>query len=129
MHKTQTSPHVTTCYHMWRCLGFWHPTSQLARNLLNFLLQPPHAMTRRLDKFHDFWTSFGFFYHLKSLFPQVTRHVASTRWSRFHVSSWIRPQHTPNNMTIIFWITKINYFMYLQFKFEIFQKIQRNEIN
>ena len=21
---------------MWRCLGFWHPTSQLARNLLNF---------------------------------------------------------------------------------------------
>ena len=31
--------------HMWRCLGFWHPTSQLARNLLDFLPQPPHAIT------------------------------------------------------------------------------------
>ena len=40
--------------HMWRCLGFWHPTSQLARNILNFLPQPPHAITRCLDKFCDF---------------------------------------------------------------------------
>ena len=44
-----------------RGLGFWHPTSQLARNLLNFLPQPPHAITRRLDKFRDFWTSFAFY--------------------------------------------------------------------
>ena len=47
--------------HMWRCLSFWYPTSQLARNLLNFLPQPPHAITRRLDKFRDFWTSFAFY--------------------------------------------------------------------
>ena len=52
-----------------------------------------------------------------------------TRCSKFHVSSWIRPQHTPNIMNIIFWITKFHYFMHLQFKFEVCKKIQRNEKN
>ena len=59
---------------------------------------------------------------LNILFPQVPRHVTSTRCSTFHVSSWIRPQHTPNIMNIIFWITKFHYFMHLQFKFEVCKK-------
>ena len=33
----------------------------LARNLYNFLPRPPHVITRRLDKFHDFRTSFAFY--------------------------------------------------------------------
>ena len=59
--------HLDMWYLIWRCLGFWHPTSQLARNLLNFLPQPPHAITRRLDKFRDFRTSFAF-YIIKNTF-------------------------------------------------------------
>ena len=47
--------------HMWRCLAFRHLPSQLASNFLNFLPRPPHAITRHLDKFRDFWTSFGFY--------------------------------------------------------------------
>ena len=53
-------PLCRVCGHMWRCLGFRHRTSQLARKLLNFLPQPLHAMTRHLDKFRDFRTSFAF---------------------------------------------------------------------
>ena len=68
-------------------------------------------------------------YNLKSHFRQVPRHVTSTRCSRFHVSSWIRPKHTLNIMSINFWMTKVHYSMYLQFKFEISQTIRRNEIN
>jgi len=60
---------------------------------------------------------------------KVPRHVTSTRCSRFHVSSWIRPKHTLNIMSINFWMTKVHYSMYLQFKFEISRKIRRNEIN
>ena len=41
-------------------------------------------------------------YNLKTLFPQVIRHVTSTRCSTFHASSWIRPQHTSNIINIIF---------------------------
>ena len=37
------------------------------RKLLIFLPQPLHAMTRHLDKFRDFWTSFAF-YIIKSTF-------------------------------------------------------------
>ena len=59
--KTQTSPHVITFDNMWRCLGFRHPVSQLARNLMNFLPQPPHAITRHVAKFRDFWTLFGIY--------------------------------------------------------------------
>jgi hypothetical protein len=40
--------------HMWRCLGFKQHTSQLARNILNFLPQPPHMISRHLGNFHDF---------------------------------------------------------------------------
>ena len=46
----------------------------------------------------------------------------STRCSKFHVSSWIRPQYTPNIMNIIFWTTKFDYSMHLQFKFEVCKK-------
>jgi hypothetical protein len=47
--------------HMWRCLGFRHPTSQLARNLLNCCTQPLHVITWLHDKFRGFRTSFGFY--------------------------------------------------------------------
>ena len=94
------------CDHMWKYLSFWHPTSQLARNMSRYLSE----------------TCWG-------TFRQVPRHVTSTRCSRFHVSSWIRPKHTLNIMSINFWMTKVHYSMYLQFKFEISQKIRRNEIN
>jgi hypothetical protein len=49
------------CYHMWRCLGFSHPTSSLARNFLKFLPQPQHAMTRQVVKFRHFRTPFRFY--------------------------------------------------------------------
>ena len=70
--KCKRSPKITklvevSCDHIWRCLGFRHRTSQLARKLLNFLPQPLHAMTRHLNKFHDFRTSFAF-YIIKKLF-------------------------------------------------------------
>ena len=57
--------------HMWRCLGFRHRTSQLARKLLNFLPQPLHAMTRHLDKFRDFRTSFAFYIIKKHFFNKL----------------------------------------------------------
>ena len=41
--------------------GGKHRTWQLARNLLNFLSQPPHMISWHLDKFHDFRTSFAFY--------------------------------------------------------------------
>ena len=50
-------------------------------------------------------------YNLNSLFPQLTRHVTSKRCSRFHVTPWIRPQHTLNIMNINFWMTKFHYSM------------------
>jgi hypothetical protein len=52
--KTQTFPCV---------LSHWSHVemSQLARNLLNFVTQPLHAITWHLDKFHDFRTSFRFY--------------------------------------------------------------------
>ena len=81
---------------------------------------------RQVSWFSDFVC---ILYNLKSHFRQVPRHVTSTRCSRFHVSSWIRPKHTLNIMSINFWMTKVHYSMYLQFKFEISQKIRRNEIN
>jgi hypothetical protein len=56
---------------MRRCLGFRHHTSQRARNLLNFLPQPLHAMTRHLDKFHDFWTPFAFYIIKKHFFNKL----------------------------------------------------------
>jgi hypothetical protein len=52
---------------MRRCLGFRHRTSQLPRNLLNFLAQPPHAISRYLDKYRDFRTSFAFYIILKQI--------------------------------------------------------------
>ena len=52
----------------WRCLGFRHPTSQLAWNLLNFLSQPTHAITWHLDKFRHFRTSYGLYIILKHFF-------------------------------------------------------------
>jgi hypothetical protein len=55
------STHDQVWYHVWKCLGLRHPTSQLARNLLNCCIQPLHATTWPLDKFHDFRTSFGFY--------------------------------------------------------------------
>ena len=81
---------------------------------------------RQVSWFSDFVC---ILYNLKSHFRQVPRHVTSTRCSRFHVSSWIRPKHTLNIMSINFWMTKVHYSMYLQFKFEISRKIRRNEIN
>ena len=57
--------------HMWRCLGFRHRTSQLARKHLNFLPQPLHAMTRHLDKFCDFRTSFAFYIIKKHFFNKL----------------------------------------------------------
>ena len=110
MPKTKWS-HGKQSDHMWRCLGFWHPTSLLARNLLNFFTTastcdnttPPQVLW-----FSDFiWI----LYNLNSLFPQLTRHVTSTRCSRFHVTPWIRPQHTLNIMNINFWMTKFHYSM------------------
>ena len=74
---------------------------------------------RQVSWFSDF---VRILYDLNTLFPQRPRHVTSTRCSTFHVSSWIRPQHTPNIMNIIFWITKFHYFMHLQFKFEVYKK-------
>ena len=53
---------------LWRCLGFTHRTSQLARNILNFLPQPTHAITWHLDKFRDFRTSYGLYIILKHFF-------------------------------------------------------------
>ena len=38
-----------------------HRTWQLARNILNFLSQPPHMISWHLDKFQDFWSSFAFY--------------------------------------------------------------------
>jgi hypothetical protein len=32
-------------YHVWRCLGLRHLTSQLARNILNSCIHPLHAIT------------------------------------------------------------------------------------
>ena len=61
MSKSQTSPHVIIFDHMWTCVGFRHLVSQLARNLINFLPQPSHAITRRVAKFRDFLTSFGIY--------------------------------------------------------------------
>ena len=58
MSKTQTSPHVIKYDHMWRCLDFRHPESQLTRNFMNFLPQHPHTITRHVPKFCDFWSSF-----------------------------------------------------------------------
>jgi hypothetical protein len=54
---------TASCDHVeitWRCLGFKHRASPLASNVLKFLSQSPHAMSRHLDKFHDFRTSFAF---------------------------------------------------------------------
>ena len=42
-----------------------HTKSQLARNLLNFLPQPTHAIIWHLAKFRDFRTSYGFYIILK----------------------------------------------------------------
>jgi len=81
---------------------------------------------RQVSWFSDFVC---ILYNLKSHFRQVPRHVTSTRYSRFHVTFWIRPKHTLNIMSINFWMTKVHYSMYLQFKFEISQTIRRNEIN
>jgi hypothetical protein len=53
--------------HMCICVGFKHRTSQLARNVLNFLSHPPHVVSRHLDKFHDLWTSFAFYRILKQI--------------------------------------------------------------
>ena len=52
-------------------LNFRHRTSQLAQKLLNFLSQPLHAMTRHLDKFRDFWTSFAFYIIKKHFFNKL----------------------------------------------------------
>ena len=85
-----------------------------------------NTMPPQVSWFSDFvWI----IYNLNSLFPQLTRHVTSKRCSRFHVTPWIRPQHTRNIMNINFWMTKFHYSMDLQFKFEIRRKNQRNEIN
>jgi len=81
---------------------------------------------RQVSWFSDFVC---ILYNLKSHFRQVPRHVTSTRYSRFHVTFWIRPKHTLNIMSINFWMTKVHYSMYLQFKFEISQTIRWNEIN
>ena len=51
--------------HMWRCLGFNHPTLQLARNFLKFLPHTTHAMPTQLVKFRQFRTPFGFYRILK----------------------------------------------------------------
>jgi len=47
----------------------------------------------------------------------------------FHVSSWIWHQHTPNIMNIIFGIKTFNYFMHLQFKFEVCKKFNETKNN
>ena len=52
-------------------LGFRHRTSQLARKLLNFVPQPLHTMTRQLDKFRDFRTSFAFYIIKKHFFNKL----------------------------------------------------------
>jgi hypothetical protein len=67
------------------------------------------------------------FCNLETLFPQVVRHVTTTRCSTFHMSSWIKPQYNSNIMNIIFWITKLYYLMHLQFKFEVWKTIQQNK--
>ena len=59
---TKANNHIyTKRRNLWRCLGFRQPTSQLARNFLNFLPGPSHVITRHIDKFRDFRTSFGFY--------------------------------------------------------------------
>ena len=68
-------------------------------------------------------------YNLNALSPQLTRHVTSTRCSKFHATPWIRPQHTLTIMNINFPMTKFEYFIDLQFKFEIRRKNQSIEIN
>ena len=62
-----------------------------------------NTMPRQVSWFSDFVC---ILYNLKSHFRQIPRHVTSTRRSRFHVSSWIRPKHTLNIMSINFWWPK-----------------------
>ena len=68
-------------------------------------------------------------YNFKTLFRQVGRHVTRTRCAKFDASSWIGTQHAPINMNNIFRNTTLQYSIHLQFKFDIFEKNQRIEIN
>ena len=115
--------------HMWRCLGFRHPTSQLTRSLLNFLPQPTHAITWHLAKFRDFRTSYGFYIILKHFSGKSVVMLREQDAWKFDASSWIETQHAPINMNNIFQNTTLQYSMHLQFKFDIFEKNQRIEIN
>jgi len=82
--------------------------------------------TRQVSSFSDFvWI----LYNLKILSTHVTPHVTTPTWSSFHASSWIQTQHTPRIMNTIFRIKKSHYFMYLQFKFGVAGKMQRNRNN
>ena len=58
-------------FFLWRCLGFRHHMSQLTRKPIIFLPQPLRAMTRHLDKFHDFRTSFAFYIIKKHFFNKL----------------------------------------------------------
>ena len=81
---------------------------------------------RQVSWFSDFvWTLYNF----KTLFRQVARHVTWRRCAKFDASSWIETQHTPNTMNNIFRSTRLQYSMHLQFKFELYIKIQHNQIN
>ena len=71
------------------------------------------------------WTLYNF----KTLFQQVARHVTWRRYAKFDASSWIETQHTPNTMNNIFRSTILQYSIHLQFKFELYIKIQHNQIN
>jgi hypothetical protein len=118
-----------TCNHMWRCLGFGYLTTQLARDFLNFFTTASTCdenITRQVSSISDFvWILYNF----KTLFAHVSRQVTTPTWSSFHARSQIGPQHTLNIINTIFWTKKFHYFMYLQFKFGVTEKIQRNRNN
>ena len=81
---------------------------------------------QQVSWFSDFvWTLYNF----KTLFRQVAHHVTWRRCAKFDASSWIETQHTPNTMNNIFRSTRLQYSMHLQFKFELYIKIQHNQIN
>jgi hypothetical protein len=49
-----------------------HSTSQLSQNILKFLSQPLHMISRHVDKFHDFLTLFVFYTIFKQLDGKFT---------------------------------------------------------
>jgi len=68
------------------------------------------------------------FYNWKILLPHRDCHLAWTRPSNFWVGSCTWSKNTLFNMNIIFRMAAFDYFMHLQFKFGLCEKMQGNKI-